>query len=89
MEALFKVKELRPVTLEHAGDRDAGPPGHDLSDIFRVHLFFEHLALRLHFLKSSRGFADPFFEIRDHAVAELCHAPEIPVTFLPLGLRLR
>ena len=75
VQRVLEVKELLLLSFEEFGDRDSGPLGNHLAD-----LFFRHAVAQQLVILGLRCVGQPALQIRDAPVLQLRHAGEIAGT---------
>ena len=64
-QQLFHSDELLDFAFEHLRNRNAGPLGDDLRDVFFVDLLFQHALVLLHFFELGVRFLQLALEFLD------------------------
>ncbi len=88
LELGFHTDQFGAFALEHARNRNAGPPRDDLSDVVAVDFLLQERTLFLDIGKILLSLTDFPFELRDAPVADLRHAAVFTLPLQILRLRL-
>src|SRR5712691_7412713 len=86
-QLLLELEQPRLLRLEHLGDRNARPLGHDIGDVLRVHLFLQVLPLLLDLCQPLLELLDLLFDGGKPPIADLRRFLEIAAARRQLGLR--